>query len=283
MCENKQFVLKTLDADLQDVAELAKTVFERLYNSTLQGALVEKALGENIHDHYKKFRETNVSQACPFCGLENYPDRLKKSRSQYDHYLKISKYMFCAVNFRNLVPMCSVCNEAPNKHRKDVLFSDVACKVRRQAYYPFSNCGGINLMLKNITPSEIDDGGQWNVTVAYADDEEQEKVQTWKTIFNIESRYEARVSEESNSWIVEYIYLANIPDENADIATWRTSFKTWAESLLKINKHKVVRDGVLKQSYFEYLCRDATDSEISGIRSMAQSDMFAARQMAVIL
>lgn len=281
LCENKLFSLKVLDDDLNDVRIIAKKVFTRLYNTTLQGTLVEKELGENIHQHYKKFREANKSQACPFCGLENYPDRLKQSRSQYDHFLKISKYVFCSINFKNLIPMCSACNEAPNKHRKDILFEDEECNVRRQSFYPFSKCDGANIKVTNIAPSEIGNGGIWNVIVTYVNVHEQEKIETWKNVFNIEDRYAARVSEESVNWIVEFICQAVLPGQEENIAIWRQSFQEWAEKLHQINEYKVVRNGNLKQAYFEYLFRDALDAEIAGIRSMAQSEMFVVRQVAV--
>ena len=135
LCLKPAVNLRVFPDDLNDVAVFARKVFDRLYNSTLQSVAVGRTLGEDIYRHYMKFREINSSQVCPFCGLENYPDRLKKSRSQYDHYLKKSKYFFCAVNFNNLIPMCSVCNEAPNKHSKDMLYSDTG--VRRAVYFPF--------------------------------------------------------------------------------------------------------------------------------------------------
>lgn len=281
LCEKKSFSLKVLDDDLQDVSESAKKVFSRLYGTTLQGTLVENELGENIHEHYRKFRDINSSQACPFCGLENYPDRIKNSRSQYDHYLKKSKYYFSSVNFENLVPMCNTCNEAPNKHMKDILFADQECTMRRQVFYPYSDCSGTKITLTNVVPGKVGDGGQWNVTVVPVETEEHEKVETWKNIFNIEDRYAARVAEEREYWIVEFICQRILPDKDADTDAWREEFRAWAESLANINEYKVVRNGVLKQAYFKYLHKDAPDPEVAGIKSIAQSDMFTVRQLAV--
>jgi len=280
LCGNKLYKLKVLDDDLQDVAVSAQKVFSRLYNTTLQGTLVEKEFGESLHDHYIKFRTINASQACPFCGLENYPDRLKNSRSQYDHYLNKSKYCFSSVNFENLIPMCSVCNEAPNKHMKDLLFDIQNGNTRRLVFYPYSNCSGAEVNLINIVPSKVGDGGQWRVDVTPSDNEEQEQVDTWKNVFNIEDRYAARVAEEAEKWIVEFICQSILPNSN-DTNTWRAAFQAWAEILSGINELKVVRNGNLKQAYFEYLNRDALEPEIIGIISMAQSDIFAARQIAI--
>ncbi len=277
LCKNKSFPLKELDNDLQDVSASAYKVFTRLYETTLQGAMVEKELGESIHEHYRKFRTVNVSQACPFCGLENYPDRIKNTRSQYDHYLKKSKYYFSSVNFENLVPMCVVCNEAPNKHMKDILFDNQNGNSRRLVFYPFSSCSGAKVILTNVLPSEVGEGGQWSVVVQPSDDSEHEQIETWKNVFNIVDRYAARVAEEAGDWLVEYICQANLPDENSDTNAWREAFRVWAEGLSDINEYKVVRNGVLKHAYFEYLYRDAPESEVVGIKSMAQSDMFAAR------
>lgn len=281
LCENKLFSLKLLDENLQDVSELSQKVFVRLYDTTLQGVLVKKELGEGIHEHYKKFRDINVSQACPFCGLENYPDRLKNTRSQYDHYLNKSKYYFASVNFENLVPMCDMCNEAPNKHMNDILFDIQNGNSRRLVFYPYSKCSGANVSLSNVVPSEVGNGGQWNVVVEPTDNAEQEQVDTWKSVFNIEDRYVARVAEEAENWIVEFIYQADLPDQDEDIDAWRESFQAWAVSLSNINEYKVVRNGILKQAYFEYLHRDAADPEVIGIKIIAQSDLFAARQLAV--
>lgn len=281
LCENKVFPLKKLDDDLHDVAEAAQKVFLRLYDTTLQGTLVEKELGENIHEHYKKFRGINESQACPFCGLENYPDRIKKSRAQYDHYLKKSKYYFGSVNFENLIPMCNVCNEAPNKHMKDILFLDPECTERRQVFYPYSNSSGVSVTITNVVPGEAGDGGQWNVTVEPVEADENEKVETWKNVFNIEDRYAARVAEDAENWIVDFIYQAELPDQEEGVNSWRDALRAWAVSLSNINEHKVVRNGILKQAYFEYLHRDASDPEVISIKTMTQSDMFTARIIAV--
>ncbi len=281
LCENRLFALKKLDDNLQDVAKLAKKVFVRLYDTTLQGALVKKELGEGIHEHYRKFRDINVSQACPFCGLENYPDRIKNTRSQYDHYLNESKYCFSSVNFKNLVPMCNTCNEAPNKHSKDILFDVQNGSARRLVFYPYSKCSGAKVTLTNVMPSEVGNGGEWSVDVEPSNNAEQEQVETWKNIFNIEDRYAARVAEEAENWIVQFIFQANLPNQDEDVNAWREAFQAWAESLSNTNEYKVVRNGILKQAYFEYLHRESPDPEVIGIKTMAQSDMFAARQLAV--
>jgi len=279
LCENKIFALKSLEVDLNDVEMSAKKVFFRLYDSTLQGGLVKNELGESIHDHYRKFREANISQACPFCGLENYPDRIKNSRSEYDHYLYKANYYFSSVNFMNLVPMCSICNKAPNKHMQDIIFDNH--NLRRLAFYPYSNSSGALVTLNNVVPSKVGDGGQWNVSVLPVAADESEKVETWKNVFNIESRYAARIKEEAESWIEEFIIQADLPSQDEDIEAWRDAFRVWSIGLSNINEIKVVRNGILKQPYFEYLYRDASDPEISGIKQMAQSDLFTVRQLAV--
>ncbi len=282
LCENKTFQLRTLEDDLQDVAASSKRLFSRLYGTTLQGSMVENELGESIHEHYRKFRNANVSQACPFCGLENYPDRINNTRSQYDHYLNIAKYYFSAVNFKNLVPMCNACNEAPNKHMKDLLFDAQNGNLRRRVFYPYSDCSGAKVTLTNVMPSGVGDGGEWSVDVKPSNNAEKEQVEAWKKIFNIERRYASRVAEEAENWIVEFIYQATLPNKDDDTDSWRDAFKAWAKTLSNINEYKVVRNGILKKAFFEYLLNDAPDPEVAGIKAMAQSEMFTARQLAVV-
>ncbi len=279
LCINPQVALKVFSEDLLDVEVLACKVFDRLYNSTLQGVTVEKKLGEGIYDHYSKFRLANSSQACPFCGLENYPDRLKNSRSQYDHYLKKSKYFFGAVNFRNLIPMCSVCNEAPNKHSKDIIFSEAG--IRREVFYPFGSTSGAAASITNAAASEVGFGGSWNVAVVAQVEDEQNKVATWKSIFNIEERYAARISEEANNWLMDYLYQGELPEDYQDINSWRHSLIAWSNTLNLMNQRKVTRNGIVKSAYFEYLYRDAADSEIVGIRSLAESELLITREIAI--
>ncbi len=279
LCEKPLLGLRDFPDHLIDVAECANKVFDRLYNSTLQGTTVEKKLGESIYDHYEKFRRINVSQVCPFCGLENYPDRLKKSRSQYDHYLKKSKYFFAAVNFKNLIPMCSACNEAPNKHSKDILFDDEG--ERREFYYPYNVVSGVIASVINVEINQVGQDGKWQVDFVANNQTENDRVSTWREVFNIQERYEARISEESNIWLLEFLFQANLPDDFENLVLWRESLIQWANGLSRMNQIKIVRNGIIKAAYFEYLGAAASDAEIFGIKSLAQSELVQVRNVAL--
>lgn len=279
LCLNTELELQEFPDELNDVAVLSRKVFDRLYNTTLQSAAVGRSLGEDIYSHYTKFRDINLSQVCPFCGLENYSDRFKRSRSQYDHYLMKSKYFFGAVNFSNLVPMCSACNEAPNKHSKDILFSNTG--VRRLVYYPFGSASGVTANVANLRPSSVDYGGDWEVTITANSAEEAAKVCEWLVVFNVKDRYAARIREESNNWLIEYLVQMVPPVDLNDLNSWRYSLRSWFDGLVLINRRRPVRNGIVKAAYFDYLYRAASDSEIWGIKSLAESAFISVRNGAI--
>jgi hypothetical protein len=159
---------------------------------------------------------------------------------------------------------------------QDILFDVEKGNARRLVFYPYSNCSGVKVILTNVIPSQVGDGGKWSVKVVPSNNTEQEQVETWNNVFNIEERYAEIVAEEAENWIVEFIYQANLPKQDEDVNAWREAFSAWSKKLSKIKEHRVVRNGILKQAYFEYLYREASHPVVIGIKSMAKSDMFSA-------
>jgi len=71
---------------------------------------------------YKRFTQRNLGRTlcdklqikvCPYCN-RSYIHTLKfyKVRPQYDHFFSKIKYPYLAVSLHNLIPSCSICNQA---------------------------------------------------------------------------------------------------------------------------------------------------------------------------
>ncbi len=126
------------------LVEGLRDLFRHLYDLTLESAIFEEAVGSTFRDHYDRFRSLE-QRVCPFCGLNNYRDRGPDVRSSYDHYLPRTHYPLGSVNFKNLIPMCDECNQAPNKGPRDILFRDGRRRKRWAVYYPYGAASGVRV------------------------------------------------------------------------------------------------------------------------------------------
>ena len=79
---------------------------------------------------------------CPYCG-RNYVFSVNKRtktnpntrvKPQIDHFLPKKQYPYLALNYYNLIPSCTTCNEAPCKWTNDPIDSDRAHEYLMQPY-----------------------------------------------------------------------------------------------------------------------------------------------------
>lgn len=159
---------------------------------------------ENINTYYKTV--VKKSSFCRCCGINKVLTQFHTHRSALDHYLPRKHYPFNSLNFRNLVPICDVCN-SKYKLSEDILYTT---NTRVKAFYPFRNNIPdiqINIVFNKpfddtITPNDI----QLNLACAGF----EEEVETWERVFGITENYKAECCTDEMRMFYEEQYIADM-------------------------------------------------------------------------
>lgn len=183
---------------------LKALIKEHFYGTALSSnKTIEEKLNTSLKQHYTEFKTKNRGgRVCPFCGLHEYGLLDGEAKDDYDHLLYKEKYPLYAVNFSNLVPMCKSCNQSGVKGTADVLY-DNDTGLRRSSYYPYQNNLGVKITVENffaadMLPNVLKEKfpfGYYNLAITHNEIEEEEKVNTWKTVFKINIRFNSYLSE----------------------------------------------------------------------------------------
>lgn len=192
------------------LAPKLKTFFENLYTNILSLEGIKKEIGE-LSDHYKNFLQINKPNICPYCGIHKFEAYKDKKRSDYDHYLPKSKYIFNSINLRNLTPICGDCNRK-FKSSRDPLHDKN--DKRRKAFYSYDK-GDIDIKIGiELKTDNIDNITEKDIKLTIETNKYKEEVETWKECFGIEDRYIAG-------------FIASLGGSDAE--EWLTSIQDWIE------------------------------------------------------
>lgn len=135
-----------------------------------------------IDRHYLLiYNEMPSHKSCPFCGINQMQ---KTYKPDYDHLAYKAKYPILAINMKNLVPMCSECNQKYKK-QKDVFYKN---GLRRSFLYPYQSSIDVELDFSQSIIPETDISNQeglWKIDFL----PKNEQTETWSDVFEIESRY----------------------------------------------------------------------------------------------
>jgi hypothetical protein len=157
----------------------------------------------SLKGHFEQFRKENKFSVCPFCGMENLLTDYDDAKNEYDHYLSKGDYPFCSVNFNNLTPVCDYCNKAGNKGPKDIPFQPKTDpQIQDELYYPYSSAfpdHGIQLTI-NAANTDLKDIDNWTLSIDCIPAGNAEKKDRWLEIYNIKSRYKAKIAGDSYQW-----------------------------------------------------------------------------------
>jgi len=251
-----------------------------LYTSTLgTKSLVDALGGADMLDHYRQFIQRNGdSYVCPFCGLSHFRDPSDGRRESYDHWLFKKYYPAAAVNFRNLVPMCAECNESPNKGENDILYGDRQRRTRRRALFPYANCHGVDLVVSCVhPPSIVNLNGEWHVAVSARDESETGQTDTWKSVFNIQSRLAHHIALHQRVWFTEFLIERDLARATYDVTTVRSALSEHSDRLsLKLASH-IQDGGFIKAAFFEFCTSNADDAVLMALGEIASSDVIRGR------
>jgi 5-methylcytosine-specific restriction endonuclease McrA len=183
----------------EGVRGLVKDLFINLYEQVLDGKSFSSKY-KTLKDHFDAFRKLNSDiTLCPICGISQLKTQFDYSRDQYDHYLPKANYPLSAVNFENLMPICAECNSPNCKGSVDPIAASTG-----KLFYPYdANHKGIEIKFQILTDDIKMDNIEWGVNFA-CPDEKHDEIQSWRTIYKIDSRYKGFVKGRIKKWYRAY-------------------------------------------------------------------------------
>lgn len=275
LCEDTSFPLMILDASLGNLQDKITKLFDYLYDTTIGTDIFRNSFsGATMQKHFREFRKLNDS-VCPFCGFGHYLGDRSSTRSAYDHYLTRTIYPFAAVNFANLIPMCDECNKPINKGTTDILFTSPARTKRRQTFYPYSQHRRVKIDITcKEKPSATNIKGEWGIDIIPTSIKDEEKVNTWKAVFNITGRLEDRLRDQNVSWL-SYLVVSRLKKTKCNVTTLRKTLRKEAKTLSNPRWWQKLDDSVLQSYFFSYLANNAETATIKSYCDIAKTDWAA--------
>lgn len=174
-------------------------LFADLYGQVLDGRHFSTR-NQGRMEHFRRFRHHNNDiTLCPFCGISELKMEFDATRDPYDHYLAKSIYPVSSVNFKNLVPICKECNGLEVKVDKDIL-----AETTGRIFYPYdASHKGVSIGF-SITRDDLNlENMAWEVLVSDPDGKNEE-IESWKKVYQIESRYVGFVKGRVEMWYRHY-------------------------------------------------------------------------------
>jgi hypothetical protein len=186
---------------------------DNLYDHSIGKAPFYNTFG-NIDEYYNKI--VKRSSVCRCCGINKILTKYHSHRSALDHYLPRKYYPFNSVNFKNLFPICDICNskyklsedpllKTENKGKRDEV------KHRTKAFYPFCRNEptiAISISFKNIKSIKSIEPENIDLKIDCAGAKEQ--IETWDRVFGIQEVYKAECCTDEMLAHYEEQYIADI-------------------------------------------------------------------------
>ena len=227
------------------IAEKLKEFFYDLFDKHIKSGPIKKKLG-NLKDHVDLFCATNREGICPFCGLEETKDENDETRDDYDHYLPRHKYPFNSVNFRNLSPMCSICN-TKYKTRKDPISRSTG--TRQKAFAPYELGVNFPTFSMVLNTAKIQKLHPADISIKITSATHQEEVDTWQWLFEIQKRYKGKLCKKRGA----RAWLNAVLKESAN-------YKTTPKAVLQIIRDNVAADPLLDDGFLKLATMEACKS-----------------------
>jgi hypothetical protein len=208
--------------------------------------------------YYNKFIEVN-KYVCPFCGLDKYPNRRGKARSDFDHYIDKGSYPLTSANTKNLIPMCDLCNQ-DYKGTKDIITNN---GYRTIAFYPYGDISTIDFRINCINePVDIDDKGKWEVFLQSDDANTNQKIENWNRVFEIKKRIIEEIEEFYEDWM-EKFYEDCFTEKLNSIDELKNLLLEYSEKFIPRIKRKMEAGVIIHQAFYNFMAEDASDLFVS--------------------
>lgn len=262
LCENnsglKAVCLKKFPAAFQ---QPLKNLFVHLWENALRSPKFNDHFSTGLEDFIDKFIAENKSiEVCPFCALESFYNLQGQSRREIDHWLCKEQYPYLAVNFDNLVPIGHDCNTSPAKGNKDVLASLVK---HQRAYYPYCKHDGISVAFNFLNEPTLTNDikkGDWELVIKPNDPKDDDLVESWKKLFNIQQRYESAINDKVfKLW--EGKYMKRFPKCCKNIEEFRDNLLKFKETFYKDEQPLTL----LYWAFLDYLLERASEKYLEGL------------------
>jgi hypothetical protein len=167
--------------------------------------------------------------------------------------------------------MCDDCNERPRKGTKDVLFKDAGRTMRRTFYYPYSKPGGVTLsVVCSARPKPENPSGAWKVKVKAVKPGENRLVAAWDSVFDVQTRYSARVKEGLDGWMKDFLNTKEYAT-SPTVAQLRKDLATKAAWLSKPEQMRTKAEAALQAAAFRYIAAVSPDDMLAGYAGVATS------------
>lgn len=188
---------KRLSRTITDLFKILRDLFLNLYKQVLDGDAFNTRFTTNLRSHFDSFSKLNSDiTLCPICGIGELKKHQDVTRDQYDHYLPQSLYPLSSVNFKNLVPTCKECNSLDVKAEKDI----VALASNKKLFFPYDSAHkGITVSFQVTTDNAKIDDIKWGITYTNPDSKIDEVI-SWKSIYDIDNRYQGFVKARIEKW-----------------------------------------------------------------------------------
>lgn len=209
-----------------------------------------------LHRYYSDFIKEN-SYVCPFCFINPYKNRLSPKREDLDHYFCKSFYPLAAANMKNLVPMCSDCNQTYKRETKIAEHDG----VRVAAFYPFSEIPEIELIIgcdRYPSSVNVNDNGMWSVDLICSDPTQQVKVENWDRVFDIRKRISNEIAEYHQTWIQRSL-RRHRPDVFENLAAFRGFLQQISSDEYEESNHRMEPKTIIKAALFYFLADAGED------------------------
>lgn len=168
---------------------------------------------ENINGYYKSV--VKKSSVCKCCGINKVLTQFHTHRSALDHYLPRKHYPFNSLNFKNLIPICDICN-GKYKLSEDTLYITMnkgkknESNTRTVAFYPYSR-------ITHSIDIDITFTKNFDSTIEPKDIEIEltcvgntDKVASWDRIFGIKENYKVECCTDEMRMYYEEQYIADM-------------------------------------------------------------------------
>lgn len=242
-------------------------LFLHLYNSSINYHRFETHITDSLRDAIDRFIAANGLEVCPFCGLEGFLNIEGQSRIALDHWLCKDLFPMSAVNFDNLFPIGSKCNERPAKGSKNILIDGPTTKNRVRAYYPYLAHAGITTEFNFInepTIAGISDA-DWDFSLTPSSAGEQDIFESWNSTLNISIRYlDYHRKNIFPMWEADYKRFIEDTDDLEHAKTideLRRNFRRWKASF----PIKGRSGALLYRSFIDYLIKNASNAYMFGL------------------
>jgi len=202
-----------IEAINTNLSKAIKTFCDSLYDYCIKLAPFYNSY-EDINTYYKVV--VKKSSVCKCCGINKVLTQFHTHRSALDHYLPRKHYPFNSLNFKNLIPICDICN-SKYKLSEDTLYTTTKnkgkksnSKTRTVAFYPFSKTAhniNINITFKKNFDPDIEPK---DIEIKFTCAGNEEKVATWDRIFGIKENYRAECCTDEMRMYYEEQYIADM-------------------------------------------------------------------------